>query len=740
MVGVAGETRTLARRGRGQVLLAAISFTTCFAAWGLVPAFAPRFRAIFALSDFETAMVVATPVLLGSLARIPAGMLTDRFGGRRVFAALMLAVAVPLWTVPTATGLGWLLALGFLAGLAGSSFAIGVGHVSRWTPAERQGTALGLYGLGTGGQSAAVFLGPAVAGIVGWEQVFRGTAALLALWGLSFAVLARDPPAAARPATLRAMLEVLRRERLAWILGSFYFLTFGGFVAFSLYLPTLLVDQFGLGLTDAGFRAAGFVVVATLLRPVGGWLADRIGGARVLTGVFLGVAPFAFLLTWPSLLPFSVGALGCAALLGLGNGAVFQLVPRYFPGQVGTVAGVVGAIGGLGGFVPPLLLGAFRESVGAFWPGFVLLAATALVLWRVNARVLMPREEPGELAGWTREVDQLRAGAWATLVSGLLVAAILVGSRNLQNFDPALVVYTFGTVFATWGVAYHYRVWLLKPPTWRLWQRSWEVLGRPGFLRRAARLISVAFTHLAAQTFIFRRSPLRGWTHLFLSWGCTLAALVTFPLVFGWIHFTTSPDDPLIYVPHLFGFEVGSFRLGTLYAGVIFHVLDIAAMLVLAGIALALRRRLREAGPRALQVFSRDLLPLVLLFAVSATGIALTASAEWLAGAGYSFLSMLHAVTVVGTLLFLPFGKFFHVFQRPAQLGVKLVLEEGERDEGARCPRCGDRFASRMQIEDLAAILPPLGFDYRLPGSHWQAFCPPCRRRSLGRAQMRTHD
>src|SRR5207247_192288 len=134
-----------------------------------------------------------------------------------------------------------------------------------------------------------------------------------------------------------AMLAVLTREKLAWLLAAFYFLTFGGFVAFSIYLPTLLKDEFKLSPADAGFRTAGFVVLATLLRPLGGWLSDRIGGARVLAAVFAGVAPFAMLMAWPAMIPFTVGALGCAALLGLGNGAVFKLVPQYFPGQTGTV-------------------------------------------------------------------------------------------------------------------------------------------------------------------------------------------------------------------------------------------------------------------------------------------------------------------------------------------------------------------------------------------------------------------
>ena len=367
---------------RRHVALGTISFTVCFAAWGLIGAFAPRFREAFHLTPSETALLVAIPVLLGSLARIPMGILTDRFGGRAIFSILMAAVAIPVWIVPQQASYSSLLAVAFLLGLAGSSFAIGVGYVSRWTPPERQGSALGIYGLGNIGQSAAVFLGPVLAARVGMASVYHAVAILLVIWAAVFGLLARNAPAAATAQRkgLGAMIEVLAHEKLSWLLSAFYFLTFGGFVAFSIYLPTLLKDEFHLTPADAGFRTAGFVVLATLLRPLGGWLSDRIGGARVLSAVFLGVAPFALLMAWSSMIPFTVGALGCAALLGLGNGAVFKLVPQYFPNQTGTVTGLVGAMGGLGGFFPPLLLAFFRSRTGAIWPGFLLLAGVGSTL------------------------------------------------------------------------------------------------------------------------------------------------------------------------------------------------------------------------------------------------------------------------------------------------------------------------------------------------------------------------
>jgi nitrate/nitrite transporter NarK len=644
--------------------------------------------------------------------------------------------------VPSAESFDRLLVTAFLLGLAGSSFAIGVSYVSRWTPADRQGTALGVYGLGNIGQSAAVFLGPVVASWISWERVFHAVAALLLVWGIAFAVLARDAPARTKPRGFAAMLGVLRRERLAWILSFFYFLTFGGFVAFSIYLPTLLRDLFGLSAADAGFRTAGFVVLATLLRPVGGALADKIGGARVLNGVFLGVIPFAVLLSWPSIIPFTVGALGCAALMGLGNGAVFKLVPQYFPTETGTVTGLVGAMGGLGGFFPPLLLGFFKDRVGHTWPAFVLLSATAFALYLVNRRVLLPQREAIELTlppELRRAADQLRAGAWATMWTGLLAAAIVVGSRNLQNFDAALVVYTFAVIFATWGVAYHYCVWLQKPPTRVYWTRGFALVRRRGLLRSAPTLLSTAFTHLLAQTFIRRRSTLRYVMHQCLFWGCLLAAAITFPLVFGWIHFETPSDAPMTYVAHLFGFPAFRFPIESAVAWTIFHGLDIAAVLVLAGIALSLWRRMRDEGALAVQSFGQDLFPLVLLFAISVTGLALTASTLWLRGQFYGFLSILHAITVIAALLYLPFGKFFHIFQRPAQLGVKLYQQAGDDGPGASCARCGQRFASRMHVDDLKQILPQLGFDYAVPGpaGSWQELCPACKRRALAHAQMR---
>ena len=725
-----------------QLALGTLSFVVCFAAWGLISSFAPQFRETLHLTATQTAFLVAVPVILGALVRIPVGMLTDLYGGRAVFTILMLVAAIPPVWAASVSSYNILVVAAFFLGLAGSSFAVGVGFVSRWYPPQKQGTALGIYGLGNIGQSVVVFLGPVLAAMFGWQSVFRGISVLLVLWAAVFFLFARNSSNVKRPQGLTEMLRLLRRERLAWVLAAFYGLTFGGFVAFSIYLPTLLRGQFHLSAANAGLRTAGFVVLATLLRPVGGWLSDKIGGAQILSVVFFGTIPFSLLLAWQSMIPFTAGALGCAALLGVGNGAVFKLVPQYFPRDTGTVTGLVGAIGGLGGFFPPLLLGIFSDAAGVVWPGFILLSFTAFLLWRLNARMLLSADRAVVETAPVRQgrrMTQLRAGIWATVWTGLLIAAIVAGSRNLENFDPALVIYTFAVIFATWGVAYHYTVWLDKPPTRIFWQRGWQIAREQGLWRSLTSITSLFGTNILMQTFIHRRSALRWWMHQFLFWGCLLAAGVTFPLVFGWISFTSAADDQMTYVAHLFGFPVASFPVHSIMAELSFHSLDIAAILVLTGIVLSLWRRLRDTGAQTLQSFALDFLPLILLFAISITGLALTVSQFWLRGSLYSFLAILHAITVIAALLYLPFGKFFHIFQRPAQLGAKLYQQAGARDEGAHCVRCGERFASRMQIDDLKHTLPQLGFDYSIagPAGHWQELCPPCKRKALSRAQLR---
>ncbi len=330
------------------------------------------------------------------------------------------------------------------------------------------------------------------------------------------------------------------------------------------------------------------------------------------------------------------------------------------------------------------------------------------------------------------------SGCAATaIVAGLIV----VGSRRLSHFDAALVGYTFATLFATFGIVYRYTMWLHRPPTAMYWKRGWQVFLRPQALPRNVvlwfkRLVSV----FLANSFIWKRSVLRGAAHWLIMWGCLIASGITFPLVFGWIHFEFANDGFDDYTASVFGFPLFSFGIDSFLGYLIFHGLVWASFLVIAGVMLAMRRRMRSRDALVLQRFGEDFLPLILLFAVSVTGLMLVVSYEWLNGYAYEFLSITHAVTVIGTLLWLPFGKFFHLFQRPAQLGVLFYKDAGARGEQARCARCEEPFASSMHIEDLIEVERQLGYRYEMNGSftdHYQRICPRCRRVSLAIAQGR---
>lgn len=375
-----------------QIALGTATFLVTFAVWGLPGALATALAERGAWSGAQSGLFVALPILVGALARVPVGMLGDRLGARVVLSILCAVVAVPVALLSSTSSYGSALAAASAVGLAGSSFAVGVAHVSRWATPSSRGTAVGIFGLGNVGQSLALAAAPWLAPVLGLERFLGGVAFILVSWGAVFAVVGRDAPAPTRAPALGEMLHLLRGERLVWSLSATYALTFGGFVALAVYLPTLLTRDLGLAGGDAGLRAAGFVVVATLARPLGGWLSDRFGGARVLGHALAGIAPLSLLLTSTSIAPFTLGALGCAALLGLGNGAVFEIVPRLFPERAGTVTGVVGAVGGLGGFVPPLVLGVLRDELGVVWPGFVLLALCALALVGVTRRALLPHD------------------------------------------------------------------------------------------------------------------------------------------------------------------------------------------------------------------------------------------------------------------------------------------------------------------------------------------------------------
>lgn len=371
--------------------MATLAFTVSFLAWSLLAPLAPQWQHTYHISDLGISVLIAIPVVLGSIARLPMGVLTDRFGGRRVMTALLLFTVLPCLGMVTARSLAGFLIWGFFLGVVGSSFAVGVPYVSRWFTPEKQGLVVGVFGIGNIGTAISARVVPQLAkGSSGWQSAFLLSAGLLLVTALAFYLLAGDEARPTGPTqTLGQRVAVLKEERLAWLFSLFYFVTFGGFVAFSLYLPKLLVDSFGLDKVDAGNRAAGFVVLATLARPVGGWVADKVGATQTLTLVFAGIPVCALVLAFgPGMALLTACFLLLAALLGLGNGAVFKLVPQYYAAEAGIVTGLVGAAGGLGGFFPPIVMGFFKTTLGSYTLGYVLLAAVAASCLALNLAVL----------------------------------------------------------------------------------------------------------------------------------------------------------------------------------------------------------------------------------------------------------------------------------------------------------------------------------------------------------------
>jgi NNP family nitrate/nitrite transporter-like MFS transporter len=355
------------------------------------------------LSEFQLAFLVAIPVVLGSVMRIPAGILAARYGGRIVFTILMAYSVIPLVLLGLFhNSYAVMVLLGFLLGVTGASFAVGVPFVNRWYSKERQGVALGIYGMGTGGSVIAALTAPKLAKHWSLATPFWVAAVLMAAMTVAFWLIARDAPsdssATKGKLSFTAPLSVFRHSSRAWALTLFYFLSFGGFVAMFLYLPKLLTSVHHLSKTDAGYRAAGFAFLAVLARPVGGWLSDRIGAERVLQICFVGTSVLAvgLAVTYKHIVPLTICCLTVAVALGLGTGAVFKLVAQWFPANVGAVTGVVGAAGGLGGFFPPLVMAVVKSATGSYTLGFVLLAAVAVACLVVLLSFGRPRDKPAQ--------------------------------------------------------------------------------------------------------------------------------------------------------------------------------------------------------------------------------------------------------------------------------------------------------------------------------------------------------
>ena len=375
------------------VFAAFLHFDLSFMIWVLLGALGVSISETLGLSAAEKGLMVAIPILSGSLMRIPLGLLSDRYGGRRVGLGMLLALFIPLivgWR--SGTSLDVLVAVGLMLGVAGASFAVVLPLASRWYPPERQGLVMGIAAAGNSGTVIANLVAPRVAALVGWQNVLGLTMLPLALVLVAFWFLAKDSPTRVAQQSLGNYLTALR-ERELWWLCLFYSVTFGGYVGLSSFMPLLLRDQYQLPAVTAGYLTALAALAGSGLRPVGGWVADRVGGVRLLSVLLGGIAASYFAASQlPALTAMVVILVVAMVCLGLGNGAVFQLVPQCFRRQIGIATGVVGAIGGLGGFMLPMMLGQFKQHTGSFGTGFTVLGAVALLTLAL-LRWLMARSE-----------------------------------------------------------------------------------------------------------------------------------------------------------------------------------------------------------------------------------------------------------------------------------------------------------------------------------------------------------
>ncbi len=338
----------------------------------------PNIRHDIELTNQEATLVTAIPVILGSLLRVPLGYYTNKLGARVTFTISFFILLVPVFYISIADSLTDLIIGGLLIGIGGATFSIGVTSLPKYFPPNKHGFVNGIYGAGNIGTAITAFSAPVMAESLGWEMTVRLFLALLILFGLLNVVLGDKHEKKVNVPVWKQIKEVYKNATL-WSLSLFYFITFGAFVAFTVYLPNFLVNHFGMTTVDAGLRTAGFITLATLMRPIGGYLSDKFNPFGILMAVFAGLTFSGILLSFsPTLELYTIGVLTVAFCAGIGNGTVFKLVPMYFTKQAGIVNGIVSAIGGLGGFFPPLVLTTVFGATGHYAIGFMALSEFAL--------------------------------------------------------------------------------------------------------------------------------------------------------------------------------------------------------------------------------------------------------------------------------------------------------------------------------------------------------------------------
>lgn len=402
--------------------LSTIAFTTCFAVWMIFSIIGIQIKKDLGLNDTEFGLLIATPVLSGSMLRIFLGVWADQLGGRKVLTAVMLAGAAATWMLTHAQTYPQFLIAALGVGIAGSSFSVGVAYVSKWFPPEKQGTALGIFGAGNIGSAVTKLLAPMVMVAAGWTMVAKVWAVGLAVMAILYFLFTQEDPsleqrrkAGVKPMPFAEQMAPLKNLQV-WRFALYYFFVFGGFVSLALWLPRYLIGAYGMDVAHAGMLAACYSIPASLFRVVGGWMSDKLGARKVMYWTFGVSVICCFLLAYPDtqyvvkgikgdvtfhlaigVVPFTVLVFVLGFFMSLGKAAVYKHIPVYYPQYVGSVGGVVGMIGGLGGFVLPIAFGALNDFTGVWTSCFMLLfvvVASALAWMHFAIRRMERRHFP----------------------------------------------------------------------------------------------------------------------------------------------------------------------------------------------------------------------------------------------------------------------------------------------------------------------------------------------------------
>ncbi|MCQ6274367.1 NarK/NasA family nitrate transporter [Bacillus sp. V3B] len=369
-----------------QLPLQTLNLTVGFMIWVILSSLLPFIKEDINITADQLAWVTAIPVVLGSILRVPIGYYTNLFGARKIFMISFVLCIFPVYYISNANSVTDLLIGGLFLGVGGAIFSVGVTSLPKYYPKERHGFVNGIYGAGNLGTAISTFAAPVLATKFGWETTVQLYMVLLGIFIIANFFIGDKKETKVKTSMIEQIKGVYKNEKL-WLFSLFYFVTFGSFVAFTVYLPNFLVAHFELEKVDAGIRTAGFIALATAMRPIGGWLADRLHPLKMLMFVFIGFTISALILSFsPTIGLYTVGCLAIATCSGIGNGVIFKLVPTYFQEQAGIVNGLVSAFGGLGGFFPPLILSLLFKFTGHYAIGFmalseIALASCILVMW-----------------------------------------------------------------------------------------------------------------------------------------------------------------------------------------------------------------------------------------------------------------------------------------------------------------------------------------------------------------------